>query len=220
MLKSGIPASRAAKGFSACLPPPTETIVNRWNHTSILPAADPLTTGVSVDDKVTRVLDELKQLLLDFGSATTGRTKIYVYSDLDLCSVKEFISIQAEEWTDSPESDDEESSLAIALAESDEPTAADACDDGSVEVQVMSWKEAKAASAALRPFLEENKCASREAMKEVSTELSRMTFTTRTSQSSLTSFFQSSGPPVGRLVFSKYLVAVKLQRLVLVNHAL
>ena len=84
--------------------------------------------------------------------------------------------------------------------------------------KVISLKEEKAASAALRHFLE-NKCASGEAMKEVSSELSRMTFTTRTSQSSLTSFCQSSGPPVGRLVFSKYLVAVELQRLVLVNHA-
>ena len=57
----------------------------------------------------------------------------------DNCHVslqREFVSVQAEEWTKSPESDDDESPLAIALAESDEPTAGDASDDDSVETRL------------------------------------------------------------------------------------
>jgi hypothetical protein len=42
--------------------------------------------------------------------------------------ITEFISIPAEEWTEAPESDDDECQLAIALAESDELTAAEACE--------------------------------------------------------------------------------------------
>jgi hypothetical protein len=103
-----------------------------------------------------------------------------------------------------PESDDDECQLAIALAESDELTAAEACDDDSEEVKIMTLKEAKAASATLMLFLEENKCAaSLESQKEVSTQLSRMTFTTRTTHASI---FRFSRPPAGRPEFSKYLV--------------
>jgi hypothetical protein len=136
---------------------------------------------VSVDNKV---LDELKQLLLDFGSITDG----------DVCSLEEFISIPAEEWTEAPESDDDECQLALALAESDELTAAEACNDDSEEVKIMTLMAAKAASAALMLFLEENKCAaSLESQKQVSTQLSRMTFTARTTQASIPSCFKQAG---------------------------
>ena len=107
---------------------------------------------------------------------------------MDLQSVRCF----GKTWK--PESDDDECQLAIALAESDELTAAEACDDDSEEVKIMTLKEAKAASAALMLFLEENKCA---ASLEVSTQLSRMTFTTRTTQASIPSFFKAASRPAG-----------------------
>jgi hypothetical protein len=60
----------------------------------------------------------------------------------------------------------------------------------------MTLKEAKAASAALMLFLEENKrAASLESQKEVSTQLSRMTFTTRTTQAP--SCFKATSRPAG-----------------------
>ena len=100
--------------------------------------------------------------------------------------------------------DDDECQLTKALAESDELTAAEACDDDSEEVKIMTLKEAKVASAALMLILEDNKCAaSLESQKEVSTQLSRMTFTTRTTHASI---FRFSRPPAGRPEFSKYLV--------------
>ena len=110
--------------------------------------------------------------------------------------ITEFISIPAEEWTEEPESDDDQCQLAIALAESDELTAAEACDEDSEEVKIMTLKEANAASAALMLFLEENKCAaSLQSQKEVSTQLSRMTFTARmtVAQASIPSRFVTPG---------------------------
>jgi hypothetical protein len=48
----------------------------------------------------------------------------------------------AERWIEAPESDDDESPLAAVLAECEEPSGQDACEDDSVEVKVMSLKEA------------------------------------------------------------------------------
>jgi hypothetical protein len=99
-------------------------------------------------------------------------------------------------WKLESDDDEPECQLAIALAESDELTAAEACDDDSEEVKIMTLKEAKAASAALMLFFEETKCAAcLESQKEVSNQLSRMTFTTRTTQASIPSFFKAASRP-------------------------
>ncbi len=58
-----------------------------------------------------RVMDELKQLLLDFGAATDG----------DVCTAEEYNNIEAERWTEAPESDDNENPLAAMLEECEEP---------------------------------------------------------------------------------------------------
>ena len=127
-----------------------------------------------------KVLDELKLLLLDFGKAT----------DDDVCSAEEHVSVEAETWTEAPESDDDENPLAAALAECAEPTGEDACDDDSVEVKVFSLKEARAAAAGLKLFLEENKGQTQGEIRNVCAELSRMTVTARHTQSAVTAFFQ------------------------------
>jgi hypothetical protein len=44
----------------------------------------------------------------------------------------------AERWIEAPESDDDESPLVAVLAECEEPSRQDACDDDSVEVKAMS----------------------------------------------------------------------------------
>ena len=59
-----------------------ETIVNCWNHTKILPPVSS-EAPVSIRDEV---FDELKQLLLDFGSIAGG----------DVCTAEELINIEAE----------------------------------------------------------------------------------------------------------------------------
>ena len=113
------------------------------------------------------MLDELRKLLLEFGA-----------SGSDICSAEEFIDIPAERWTESPESDDDESELAAVLHECEDPTGTDA-DDDSVEVKVMSLKEVRDAAAAVLLFLEENRSSSQAAAREICAELSRMTVTAR-----------------------------------------
>ena len=73
------------------------------------------------------MLDELKQLLLDFST----------FSGADVCTAEELISIEAERWTEAPDSDDDESPISVALAECAEPSEQD-CEDDSVEVKVFS----------------------------------------------------------------------------------
>ena len=46
-------------------------------------------------------------------------------------------------------------------------------------MKVMSLKQARAAAAELKLFLEENKCKSQDDLKKVCAELSRMTVTAR-----------------------------------------
>ena len=81
-----------------------------------------------------------------------------------LRNVKKYMNIvnieadSVERWIEAPESDDDESPLVAVLAECEEPSRQDACDDDSVEVKAMSlqtWK-ARAAAAELMLFLEEN----------------------------------------------------------------
>ena len=152
-----------------------ETIVNCWNHTKTLPCASAEEPVIMHDT----VLDELKQLLLDFGAASHG----------EVCTAEEYINIEAEQWIEAPDSDDDESPLAAVLAECDEPSGQDACEDDSVEVKVMSLKEARAAAAELKLFLEENKRKSQDDMKKVCADLSRMTVTARHVQPAVSAFF-------------------------------
>ncbi len=77
--------------------------MNCWNHTWILPAAISAPPAV-IEENETVPLDELRKLLLEFGA-----------SGSDICSAEEFIDIPAERWTESPESDDNESELAAVL---------------------------------------------------------------------------------------------------------
>ena len=114
------------------------------------------------------MLDELLKLLLEFGA-----------SGADICSAEEFIDIPAEKWTESPESDDDESEIAAVLRECDDPAGTDAVDDDSVEVKVMSLKEVREAAAGVLLFLEENKSSSQAAARGICAELSRMTVTAR-----------------------------------------
>ena len=93
------------------------------------------------------------------------------------------------QWIEAPDSDDDESPLAAVLAECDEPSGQDACEDDSVEVKVMSLKEARAAAAELKLFLEENKRKSQDDMKKVCADLSRMTVTARHVQPEVSAFF-------------------------------
>ena len=143
-----------------------ETIVNCWNHTRILPAA--ISAPPAVIEENETVLDELRKLLLEFGA-----------SGSDVCSAEEFIDIPAERWTESPESDDDESELAAVLHECEDPTGTDADDDDSVEVKVMSLKEVREAAAGVLLFLEENRSSSQAAARDICAELSRMTVTAR-----------------------------------------
>ncbi len=115
-----------------------------------------------------KVLDELKQLLLDFGATSHG----------DVCTSQEYINIKAERWIKAPGSDDDES-LAAVLAEWDEPSRQDACEDESVEVKVVSLKDARAAAAELKLFFEESKFKLQDDIKKVCADLSRMTVTAR-----------------------------------------
>ena len=78
------------------------TIVNCWNHTKTVPSEPVEEVVVPVAEKV---LDELKLLLLDFGKAT----------DDDVCSAEEYVRVEAETWTEAPESDNDENPLAGKL---------------------------------------------------------------------------------------------------------
>jgi hypothetical protein len=96
-----------------------ENIVNCWNRTKTLPCA---AKPVIMHDKV---FDELKQLLLDFGAATDG----------DVCTAEEYIDVEAERWTETLESDDDENPLAAVLEECEEPCRLEACENDSVDVK-------------------------------------------------------------------------------------
>ena len=56
----------------------------------------------------------------------------------------------AEGWIEAPESDDDESPLVAVLAECEEPSRQDACDDDSVEVKAMSLQNLKGTSSGSR----------------------------------------------------------------------
>ena len=134
-----------------------ETIVNCWNHTRILPADVSAPPARIAEIEI--VLDELRKSLLEFGA-----------SGADIA--EEFIDIPAEKWTESPESDDDESELAAVLRECDDPTGTDAVDDDSVELKVMSLKEVREAAAGVLLFLEENRSSSQADAREICAELS------------------------------------------------
>ena len=75
--------------------------MNCWNHTKTLPCASAEEPVIMHDT----VLDELKQLLLDFGAASHG----------EVCTAEEYISIEAEQWIEAPDSDDDEAHLQLCL---------------------------------------------------------------------------------------------------------
>ncbi len=152
--------------------------MNCWNHTRILPAA--ISAPPAIIEEIETVLYELRKLLLEFGA-----------SCYDICSAEEFIDIPAERWTESAESDDDESELAAVLHECEVPTGTNAVDDDSVEVTVMSLKEVRDAAAAVLLFLEENRSSSQAAAaREICAELSRMTVTARHVQPSVAELFR------------------------------
>ena len=158
-----------------------DTIVNCWRHVKILPTD--VTACVPVVSET--VLDELATLLLEFGKASGG----------DVCTVNDLIDIPAEQWTEAPESDDDECELTKALVDCQDPTGEDALDDDSVAPS-MTLKEARAASRALQLFLEENKCAAEaEGQQGITAALSKLSVTSRHSQQALTSFFPAKSRP-------------------------
>ncbi len=63
------------------------------------------------------------------------------------------------------------------LNKCEEPWGQEACEGDSEEVKVMSLKQARAAAAELKLFLEENKCKLQDDTKRVCAELSWMTVT-------------------------------------------
>ena len=131
------------------------------------------------------VVDELKALLLEFGEASG-----------DSRTAEELIDIPAELWTEAPDSDDDECELTMALADCAEPNELEAQDDDSVGPLAMSLKDAKAASIALRMFLEENKCEEAAShMESVSATLSRLTVTALHSQARMDKFFAPAPRP-------------------------
>lgn len=131
------------------------------------------------------MLDELKALLLEFGEAIG-----------DSCTAEELIDIPAERWTESPDSDDDECELTMAMADCAEPNESEAQDDDSVEPPAMSLKDARAASIALRMFFEENKCEEAAShMESVSATLSGLTVTVRHSQARMDRFFALAPGP-------------------------
>ncbi len=131
------------------------------------------------------MLDELKALLLEFGEAIR-----------DSCTAEELIDIPAERWTESPDSDDDECELTMAMADCAEPNESEAQDDDSVEPPAMSLKDARAASIALRMFFEENKCEEAAShMESVSATLSGLTVTVRHSQARMDKFFALAPGP-------------------------
>jgi hypothetical protein len=96
-----------------------QTIINCWNHVEILPmpVQHPVIESPVIE---TNVLDELQNLLLEFLKA----------ADMpDIFGVEDMVNILAELWTESPDSDDEASDLAIALTECPKPSGDDAVED-------------------------------------------------------------------------------------------
>ena len=107
-----------------------------------------------------------------------------------------------------PDSGDDECELTMALADCAEPKELEAQDDDSVEPLAMSLKDhcAKAASIALRMFLEENKCEEAVLhMESVSATLSRLTVTARHSQARMDKFFAPAPRPGPDVSVSPYI---------------
>ena len=77
-------------------------------------------------------------------------------TDIETCTAEELVNIPAERWTENPDSYDDESDLAQAMAQCPDPQGTDAVEDDSVEIKCMTLKEARAASAGLFHFLQEN----------------------------------------------------------------
>ena len=116
---------------------------------------------ITVIEENETVLDELRKLLLEFGA-----------SGSDICSAEEFIDIPAERWTESPESDDDESELAAVLHECEDPTGT-----GAVVLKYVSegGKRSCSCSAAVLGREQKQRTASREiASREICAELNRM----------------------------------------------
>ena len=107
------------------------TVKNCWNHAKILPR--PITSGPS-----DAAIEELKALLVEFSDSTID--------------VENLLNHVSEQWTEAPQSDDEEATVAyVAREASDEEEA-----DESEPVVPITLREARASGQAVKIFVQEN----------------------------------------------------------------
>ena len=142
------------------------TVKNCWNHAKILPR--PVTSGA-----VDGAIDELKALLIEFAD-----------SSLDVDSLVNHVS---EQWTEAPQSDDEDATAAYAASEaSDEEEA-----DDSEPVVPMTLREARGAGQALKTFVQENERMRPylQAIESMVREMEAMTVSARSHQSDMHDLF-------------------------------
>jgi hypothetical protein len=107
------------------------TVRNYWNHAKILPL--PVTSG-----PVDAAVDELRALLIEFADSSFD--------------VENLVNHASEQWTEEPQSDDED---AIAAYEARDATDEEEADQ-SEEVLPMTLRQAREAGQALKTFVQEN----------------------------------------------------------------
>mmetsp|Transcript_41951 Transcript_41951/g.87685 ORF Transcript_41951/g.87685 Transcript_41951/m.87685 type:complete len:127 (+) Transcript_41951:474-854(+) len=108
----------------------------------------------------------------------------------ETCTAEELVNIPAERWTEDPDSDDDESDLAQAMAECPDPQGTDAVEDDSVEIKCMTLKEAQAASAGLFHFLQENGSPLAKDAGGIMKEVGKMILTTKHRQAKVQDWFR------------------------------
>ncbi len=129
------------------------------------------------------VMSELSSLLLPFAAST----------EIESCTAEEFVNIPAERWTEDLDtgSDEDGSDLAKAMAECPDPQGSDDVEDDSVEIKCMTLKEARAASAGLFHFLQENGSPLANDAAGIMKEVGKTVLTTRHSQGTMQGWVKS-----------------------------
>jgi hypothetical protein len=145
------------------------TVKNCWNHAKILPR--PITSG-----PCDAAIEELNAPLVEFSDSTID--------------VENLLNHVSEQWTEAPQSDDEEAKAAYEAREaSDEEEA-----DESEPVVPMTLREARASVQAVKIFVQKNQgcermCPYLSATKSLVREMEAMTVPTRTHQTDMHDFF-------------------------------
>ena len=144
------------------------SVKNCWNHAKILPRAVTVTSGPS-----DAVIDELKALLVQL-------------SDPSL-DVESILNHATEQWTEAPESDDEEATAAYEAREESDVEEA----DDSKPVVPMTLREARGMGQELKFFVQENERMRPylSAMESMVREMEAMTVSARTHQCDMHDYF-------------------------------